>query len=429
MSENVFEFYLKQIGNLLQKKKYDTALELCREMKTRLLASPPVDPVMLGWQRFYQFIILVQLHQDSDALNHFFSNEEHPYSLDLNQIIYMTSVAAELACNLENVKHTLKLARLSWALSFRDHELITRIQKAQNACIYFERLKQNRLNFGFARFLTGFGKSNDIPVLYLQGLECLLANFKQSHSRIINALLIDSLDTLNKYYEAPPENLDRARVLEIIEAIKKHRRTYQHSGQYQKASGFLMQKQNIELKNLLKDFPELVFEYDEDANTLLFEAVRYNNEEAVDLLLELNADLHSIEDIQGATPLLLAANLGYTSIARRLLDYGADPEIKGLFGQTPLIRSVIEGHHDMLALMLEYGVIPDRRDDSGNTALMHAIEDGQIEMVKSLIFAGADTSIKNAADMSLIDIAEKMQNPEMIKLIGELPGMKTGSVT
>lgn len=423
MTENVFDFYLKQINSLMQNKKFSKAFELAKEMKARLLAYPPIDPTLLGWQRFYQFIIMVQLEMDAEALNLFLTNEEHPYSLDLNQITYMTSVAAELACNLQEVKQTLKLARLSWALSFRDQEIIARIQKAQNACIYFERLKSNRLNFGFARFLTGFGKSNDIPVLYIQGLECLLANFKQTQSRIIQTLLQDSLETLESFYEAPPENLERPRILELIEAIKGQRKAYQLSGFYEKALTFIEDGKTAELMGLLQEFPDLVFEYDENASTLLFEAVRQTDEAAVEILLKHDADIHSIEDIQGSTPLLLAVNLGHVNIARTLLDAGADPEIKGVFGQTPLIRSVIEAHHDLLALLLEYGVITDRRDESGNTAIMHAVEDNQIEMVKSLIYAGADTSLKSAAGMSLLQIAESMNHHE---LAGFLKQVKVG---
>ncbi len=420
MPENVFDFYLKQINNLLQKKKFDTAFELTKEMKARLLATPPVDPLMLGWQRFYQFIIMVQLNMDNEALNLFLSNEEHPYSLDLHQITYMTSVASELACNLKNVKQTLKLSRLAWALSFRDKEIITRIQKAQNACIYFERLKCNHLNFGFARFLTGFGKSNDVPVLYIQGLECLLANFRQSQSRIIQALLQDSLSTLQDYFEVPPEHLEKPRILELIEAIKKQRKAYQLSGLYGKAATFVEENKINELMGLLKEFPDLPFENDEDGSTLLFEAVRNGNFAAVELLLANNADIHSIEDIQGSTPLLMAVNLGHLEIGRALLDAGADPEIKGIFGQTPLIRAVIEGHHDLLALLLEYGAITDRRDESGNTAIMHAVEDNQIEMVKSLIYAGADTSLKNAGEMSLLKIAESMGHHELSAFLKQI---------
>jgi ankyrin repeat protein len=420
MSDKVFEFYINQISSLFKKEKYEKGLELCTEMKSRLLANEPVDPVMLGWQRFYHFVHLVQLHKDEDALNLFLTNEEHPFSLDFMQMTYMTSLAAELACNLGNTDQTLKLARLSWTLSFKEKDMISRIQKAQNACIYFERLKQNRLNFGFSRFLTGFGKSNEIPVLYIQGLECILANFLQSQSKILLAILYDSMPTLAEYLQHPPDKLEAKRILELIEAIEKNKRSYAISGFYDKAHGFIINNRLAELRSLLNEFPDLVYESDEEGITLMFEAVRNGNGEAVEILLNHNADVHVIEDRQGSTPLLMAINTGHVDIARLLLNAGADPEIKGLFGQTPIIRAVIEGHHDLLGLLLEYGVMPDRKDESGNTAIMHAIEDGRQEMVKCLIFAGADTREKNSAGMTLLQIAESMGHESLVALLKQL---------
>jgi ankyrin repeat protein len=298
--------------------------------------------------------------------------------------------------------------------------LITRIQKAQNACIYFERLKQNRLNFGYARFLTGFGKSNDIPVLYIQGLECILANFRQSQSKILLSILLDSLPTLGEYINSPPEKLDAKRIRDLIEAISKNTRQYEVSGLYSKARNFVSENKIAELLNLLTEFPDLVFEEDENGQTLLFEAVKKNDEKTTEVLLNRNADVHAIENIQESTPLMMAVNLGHIDIARMLLDAGADPEIKGIFGQTPLVRAVIEGHHDMLGLLLEYGVLPDRRDESGNTALMHAIEDSHFEMVKCLIYAGADTSLKNNAGMTLLQIAENSGSHEIINFLKQI---------
>lgn len=414
---NVFEYYVKQISQLLEQKNLSTALELSREMKARLLANPPVDPVFLGWQRFYQFICLVQMHSDKEALELFLQKEEHPFSLDRNQTSYMTSVAAELACATENAVLTLKLSRLAWTTAFHDPDIVARIQKAQNACIYFERLKRNRLNFGFARFLTGFGKSNNVPVLFVQGLECLLANFRQSASLSVAAILLNSLPELAGYLESLPDNLDRLRIVEIVDAINKIPGTLTFSGQFGRACNLLEENRMTELASLIKQHPQLVDENDEDGMTLLFKAIQRDNLHAIEVLLEKDSDLHRCEAAQGSSPLLLAVNIGNPAVVKILLESGADPEIKGVFGQTPIIRAVIEGHIDIVALLLEYGVLTDRRDDAGNTAIMYAIEDGEIEMVRSLIFSGADTTQKNQAAMTLLQIAESSDQPAIAKLL------------
>lgn len=414
---NIFESYLKQISSLLEQSNYATALDLCKEMKTRLLANPPVSPIFLGWQRYYQFVCLTRLDRDKEALEHFLSHEEQPFVLDHIQTAYMSSVAAELACAAGNSVMTLKLSRLAWTMSFREPEIISRIQKAQNACVYFERLKCNRLNFGFARFLTGFGKSNDIPVLFIQGLECLLANYRQSSSLTIAAILINSLAELAGYLEAPPDNLDRLRLVELVDAINKIPGTILVSGQFVCASQLIADNNLPELSALISQYPQVVNENNEDGMTLLFEAIQEDNLGAVELLIEKDSDLHRCETAQGSSPLLVATNIGNPEIVKALLDAGADPEIKGIFGQTPLIRAVIENRRDVLALLLEYGVLLDRRDEHGNTALMYAVEDGQCDLVSSLVFAGAEVTLKNGAGMTLLQLAQSSDNSEVTRLL------------
>jgi uncharacterized protein YaaQ len=334
----------------------------------------------------------------------------------------MTSVAAELACAEEDACLTLKLSRLAWTTSFHDSDVVARVQKAQNACIYFERLKRNRLNFGFGRFLTGFGKSNDIPVLYVQGLECLLSNYRQSASLTIAAILLNSLSELAGYLEKLPDNLDRLRLVELVDAINKIPGTITVSGHFDKAVKLLEENRLAELSALIKQYPQLVNENDDSGMTLLFKAIQQDSYPAVEMLIEKDSDLHRCESVQGSSPLLMAVNLGNAKIVKVLLDNGADPEIKGVFGATPLIRAVIEEHYDVLALLLEYGVLLDRRDDSGNTALMHAVEDGSIEAVKSLIAAGADTNLKNEAGMTLQEIAADSDESELVEFFKHLNG-------
>jgi hypothetical protein len=59
----------------------------------------------------------------------------------------------------------------------------------------------NRLNFWVCEVLTGFGRSNEVPVLYLQGLECLAANYRQSASITIAAICLILHRTLRKCWK------------------------------------------------------------------------------------------------------------------------------------------------------------------------------------------------------------------------------------
>jgi hypothetical protein len=234
-------------------------------MKARLYASAPVNPVMLGWQRYYHFLCLVKLDKDDEALDLFLEKEPQPYILDHTQSSFMTSVSAELACARKDAVLTMKLSRLAWAMSFHTQDLILRIQKAQNACIYFERLEMNRLNFGFARFLTGFGRSNEVPVLYLQGLECLAANYRQSASLTIAAILLNSAPHVAKMLENPPDEIDKSRISELVERINRLPTVISVSGEFENALKLLEDNSLSELNDLIKKHPLLVNENTDDA--------------------------------------------------------------------------------------------------------------------------------------------------------------------
>jgi ankyrin repeat protein len=185
----------------------------------------------------------------------------------------------------------------------------------------------------------------------------------------------------------------------------------------EKALEFLRENRLAELLTLINEFPDLVFEFDQSGWTLLMEAIKENNEKAIEILLNHNADIHAVESEHQVTPLLLATRHGNIQVCRKLIEAGADPEVKDLQGQTCLIVAVKNKHKDIVALLLEYGVLTDRFDQKGNNALIYAIEMNQAEIVKSLVFSGASTEIRNSAGMNIKQIAEKSENPEIVLAI------------
>ena len=101
MDKALFENFMNKISDAHKAKDYKKCLQLTKELKEALNEHQPINPIHLGWQRFYHFVSLVELHQDFDALTFFLAGEEHPFSHSYEQISYMTSVSAELACNLK----------------------------------------------------------------------------------------------------------------------------------------------------------------------------------------------------------------------------------------------------------------------------------------------------------------------------------------
>lgn len=66
---------------------------------------------------------------------------------------------------------------------------------------------------------------------------------------------------------------------------------------------------------------------------MLFGAVKTGNEAVVDLLLKAGADPNS-GDLNGQTPLMIAASMGFEGICAGLLAAGGNPSLKDGSGNT-----------------------------------------------------------------------------------------------
>ena len=117
--------------------------------------------------------------------------------------------------------------------------------------------------------------------------------------------------------------------------------------------------------------------------------------EAVQVLLESNADINS-QDANGETP--LHKTLTYfrspsdekiANMVRRLLEQGADPNIRRHDNTTALHRVSYHGSVEVGRLLLSYGAKVDEKDESGRTPFQIASSRGKDEMTKLLIEYGA----------------------------------------
>jgi ankyrin repeat protein len=92
-------------------------------------------------------------------------------------------------------------------------------------------------------------------------------------------------------------------------------------------------------------------------------------------LLAKGAD-PNIADSRGTTPMMLAANLGFTEGLSLLLAQGGRVDETGVTGETPLIIAVHRHDIGMMRVLLKAGANPDRADSSGRTARDYAALDG-----------------------------------------------------
>ncbi|GME51663.1 hypothetical protein M1813_007436 [Neofusicoccum parvum] len=125
--------------------------------------------------------------------------------------------------------------------------------------------------------------------------------------------------------------------------------------------------------------PNLLDSYDDSP---LMCASRNGNIEAVELLLQYNAD---VNEAAQATPLMMAAEYGHADICKKLLQSGAyintaqQPD-----GETALYLAARYGHADAAEVLLQYGADPYATTQSGFTHLMIASECGHLDVVNVL---------------------------------------------
>jgi ankyrin repeat protein len=111
------------------------------------------------------------------------------------------------------------------------------------------------------------------------------------------------------------------------------------------------------------------------------------------VLLEHRVDIN-LQDIYGETALYsVLTDHGsegkVVEIVRRLLEHGADPNIRNKKHKTPLHQASSRGFLEAARLLLSYGAKVDEEDGKGKTPFQRAASEGHDEMMKLLLEHGA----------------------------------------
>lgn len=114
-------------------------------------------------------------------------------------------------------------------------------------------------------------------------------------------------------------------------------------------------------------------------------AMRNRNGNWVGFLLSRDAD-PNIADKNGDTPLILAARMGYSEGAARVLMARPDVDKTNRLGETALIVAVQQRQPAIVKMLLEAGADPDKTDHaSGYSARDYAKRDGRSDNMLRLI--------------------------------------------
>jgi ankyrin repeat protein len=145
--------------------------------------------------------------------------------------------------------------------------------------------------------------------------------------------------------------------------------------------------------------------------TALSAAIESRNIPALELLVELGADLHTPIGEYERTPLQAACARGNVEAVKILLRHGADVNFQPAdqYGATALQFAAIGGHVGIAYLLLCQGaqVNAPPAKVNGRTALEGAAEHGRIDMLQLLIDAGADIRGGSKQFIRAVELAER----------------------
>ena len=124
----------------------------------------------------------------------------------------------------------------------------------------------------------------------------------------------------------------------------------------------------------------------------------------------------NVQDKLGNRPLLHAARLGATEMARQLLEEGADPNVKGM-GYTPLGLAALNGHPRIADWLLQFGADVDKRSDNGLTPLMNAALLNNIGVIKEILRYDTEIDRENNAGRTALSYAAEGGAEQAIELL------------
>lgn len=150
--------------------------------------------------------------------------------------------------------------------------------------------------------------------------------------------------------------------------------------------------------------PSLSGSKDEQNNTALMEAVNEENIYLVEKLLDKGADVN-VKNGLGDTALLIACQVNNLNLAKKLLERNAEVNAVNDQGESPLMLAVQYGNIDLTEELLNKGADADIRDASGRTPLMEAASNDNVPMMRILMDRDADADAVDEEGKTAYDLA------------------------
>lgn len=163
---------------------------------------------------------------------------------------------------------------------------------------------------------------------------------------------------------------------------------------------------------------------DGEGRTALCLAAARGSVEVVRALLDRGLDENHKDDL-GWTPLHAAACEGHRTVCAALTERGSMARVGELDveGRTPLILAAQEGHCSTVRLLLDRRSPIDQRGYDGHSALSAATLQGHGEVVELLMRRGADTDVRDAEGRPLLYLLVLEGRLDMAALLMEKGGV------
>uniref|UniRef100_A0AAX7TDC8 VPS9 domain-containing protein n=1 Tax=Astatotilapia calliptera TaxID=8154 RepID=A0AAX7TDC8_ASTCA len=139
-----------------------------------------------------------------------------------------------------------------------------------------------------------------------------------------------------------------------------------------------------------------------DGFTPLHVAALHGHLPLATLLIRHGANVNARTN-QSATPLHLACQNSHIPVVRFLLECNAKLNKKDHYGNTPLIHACLRGNLDTATILLQSNALVNVANLQGNTALHEAVRGGHLALVELLLRGGTSPGIRNKRQRTPLD--------------------------
>lgn len=314
------------------------ALRLARQLARDMLASPPVDPELFGWARFYEIKCLYCLEQYPEALEVLETEPPVEYAMTAKNVAWLFSVGSELAMHLGRVDDVLDYGRR--CLEIRRH--LGDVEGIQQCASTVRTL------------LARLDKLERLVELGPPGVDLAL----------LDAAFGGDLDTVNSLLARGGR----------VDAVNEQGRTPLVQAADQG---------HTEVVRLLLARGADPNHADMFGQTPLHVASWQGHLDAARALLDGRADPER-RDVSGNTPLMLTATENQPDVVRALVLGGAWIDATSPVGHTALMKAAMEGEAVVVRVLLELGADATLCDSHRMSAADWAAQEGFAELAGTL---------------------------------------------